>query len=61
MDTLISKQGAPPPPRGALVPGTYWDVQLGRYVEPSDPAWDADSGTWLSEAAEILRKPSCKS
>lgn len=56
MDTLIPKQGAPPPSRGALLPGTYWDVQLARYVAPDDPAWELDSGAWLAEAADQLRR-----
>jgi hypothetical protein len=58
MNTLIPKAGAPPAPRGALRPSTYWDVQLGRYVEPEEPAWDADFAQWIDETAELLRRPS---
>jgi hypothetical protein len=44
---LYTLDGSKQPPRTIrtmplrpLPPGTYWDTQLGRYVEPDDPEWD---------------------
>lgn len=28
-------------PKPELKAGTYWDDVIGRYVEPTDPDWDA--------------------
>jgi len=55
MHTLRPKHGAPPP--GTLPLATYWDVELERWVEPTDPEWSWETFDFLSDG-EFVSLPS---